>query len=167
MRGIVEEELKNTNGDNTMNNIKKHENNTAPDARDFLGGNYLRKEDLSGPVAVTIEDVRSVAVPNADRKKLVVWFGEITKPLILNMTNTRKMVDIFRSTNTATWRGQITLYVEASVHYGGKLVGGIRIQPAVIADPVDVRNLVHVPLANGQHTSESDLDDETDSYRVA
>ncbi len=39
-----------TNGDNTMNNIKKNENNTAPDARDFLGGNYLRKEDVTGPV---------------------------------------------------------------------------------------------------------------------
>ena len=156
-----------TNGDNTMNNIKKHENNAAPDARDFLGGNYLRKEDLSGPVTVTIEDVRSVAVPNADRKKLVVWFRETAKPLILNMTNTRKMVDIFRSTNTATWRGQITLYVEASVHYGGKIVGGIRIQPATVVDPVDVRNLVHMPLVNGQHTNESDLDDESDSYRVA
>jgi hypothetical protein len=150
-----------------MNNIKKHENNTAPDARDFLGGNYLRKEDLSGPVAVTIEDVRSVAVPNADRKKLVVWFGEITKPLILNMTNTRKMVDIFRSTDTSTWRGQITLYVEASVQYGGILVGGIRIQPAVVADPVDVRNLVRLPMVNGHQQSESDLQDEADSYRVA
>lgn len=156
-----------TNGDNTMNNIKKNENDTAPDARDFLGGNYLRKEDVTGPVTVTIEDVRSVAIPNADRKKLVVWFRETTKPLILNMTNTRKMVDIFHNTNTATWRGRITLYVEASVHYGGKLVGGIRLQPAVVADPVDVRSLVHMPMINGQHTRESNLEDETDSYRVA
>ena len=82
-------------------------------------------------------------------------------------TNTRKMVDIFGSTNTATWRGQIALYVEASVQYGSKLVGGIRIQPVVIADPADVRNLVATPLINGQHTGQSDLDDEPDSYRVA
>lgn len=147
-----------------MHNIKKNENSIAPDARDFLGGNYLRKEDVSGPVNVTIEDVRSVAVANADRKKLVVWFREIAKPLILNMTNTRKMVDIFRSTDTATWRGQITLYVEASVHYGGKVVGGIRIQPAVVAEPV--RNVVHMPRTNGHYGPESDLEDETDSYRA-
>ena len=87
--------------------------------------------------------------------------------MVNKTTATKSMVDIFRSTNTATWRGQITLYVEASVHYGGKIVGGIRIQPASIAEPVDVRNLVHMPQVNGQHTSESDLDDETDSYRVA
>jgi len=147
-----------------MHNIKKNENSIAPDARDFLGGNYLRKEDVSGPVNVTIEDVRSVAVANADRKKLVVWFREIAKPLILNMTNTRKMVDIFRSTDTATWRGQITLYVEASVHYGGKVVGGIRIQPAVVAEPV--RNVVQMPRTNGHYGPESDLEDETDSYRA-
>jgi len=150
-----------------MNNIKKNENNIAPDARDFLGGNYLRKEDVSGPTTATIEDVRSVAVSNADRKKLVVWFREIAKPLILNKTNTRKMVDIFRSTDTSTWRGQITLYVEASVQYGGILVGGIRIQPAVVADPVDVRNLGRLPVVNGHQQSESDLQDEADSYRVA
>ena len=150
-----------------MNNIEKNENNIAPDARDFLGRNYLRKEDVSGPTTTTIEDVRSVAVPNADRKKLVVWFREIAKPLILNKTNTRKMVDIFRSTDTSTWRGQITLYVEASVQYGGILVGGIRIQPAVVADPVDVRNLVRLPMVNGHQQSESDLQDEADSYRVA
>jgi len=147
-----------------MHNIKKNENSIAPDARDFLGGNYLRKEDVSGPVNVTIEDVRSVAVANADRKKLVVWFREIAKPLILNMTNTRKMVDIFHSTDTATWRGQITLYVEASVHYGGKVVGGIRIQPAVVAEPV--RNVVQMPRTNGHYGPESDLEDETDSYRA-
>ena len=155
------------NGDNTMNNVKKNENNTAPDARDFLGGNFLRKEDVSGPTTATIEDVRSVAVPNADRKKLVVWFREIAKPLILNKTNTRKMVDIFRSTDTSTWRGQITLYVEANVQYGNQRVGGIRIQPAVVADPIDVRNISRLPKVNGHQVSESDLQDETDSHRVA
>ena len=40
-------------------------NTQAPNADDFLGGNYLRKEDLDGPVSVTITDVWSEAVLNA------------------------------------------------------------------------------------------------------
>lgn len=155
------------NGDNIMHNNKKNENTIAPDARDFLGGNYLRKEDVSGPTTATIQDVRSVDVPNAERNKLVVWFHEIAKPLILNKTNTMKMVDIFQTTDTSKWRGQITLYVEAGVQYGGKLVGGIRLQPAVAVDPIDVRNLVHMPTVNGHSTSALDLEAEEDSFRVA
>ena len=158
------------NGDNTMHNNKKNENTIAPDARDFLGGNYLRKEDVSGPTNATIEAIRSVKVPNADREKLVVWFREIAKPLILNKTNTRTLVDIFQSTSTATWiGGQVMLFVEASVQFGGKLVGGIRLQPARVAEVLDVRNLVPIPLANGHHTNDVDLDleGEQDSVRSA
>ena len=151
MRRIEEEELKNRNGDNTMNNAKN--NNTAPDARDFLGGNYLRKEDVSGPTTVTIEDVRSVLVPNADRKKLVMWFREIAKPLILNRTNTRKVVEIYRTTDTAAWRGPITLYVESSVEYGGRIVGGIRMEPATATASVEADNLVRMPIANGDSSA--------------
>jgi hypothetical protein len=158
------------NGDNTMHNNKKNENTIAPDARDFLGGNYLRKEDVSGPTNATIEAIRSVKVPNADREKLVVWFREIAKPLILNKTNTRTLVDIFQSTNTATWiGGQVMLFVESSVQFGGKLVGGIRLQPARVAEVLDVRNLVPIPLANGHHTNDVDFDleGEQDSLRSA
>ena len=155
------------NGNNIMHNYKTKENNIAPDARDFLGGNYLRKEDVTGPINVTIESVRSVEVPNADRNKLVIWFREIGKPLILNKTNTTSLVDIFRNTNTATWiGGRITLYNEASVQFGGNVVGGIRIQPVVVAETLDVRNVVHLPMANGHHTSEPDME-ESDSFGLA
>jgi hypothetical protein len=105
----------------------------APNANDFLGGNYLKKEDLSGATPVTITDVWSEAVLNSGRK-LIVSFEEFEKPLILNKTNTRMLVKLFSTTDTTAWRGQITLYVEQAVQYGGRAVGGIRVHQARVVN---------------------------------
>ena len=113
-----------------MNTLENNTKAIAPDARDFLGGNYLKKEDLNGPTMVTLTDVRSEAVPGASRRKLVVSFREFEMPLILNKTNVRRIAEIFRTSDTAMWRGEITLYVEENVEYGGRTVGGIRVMPA-------------------------------------
>ena len=113
-----------------MNTYDDKTPNAAPNANDFLGGNYLKKEDLTGPTPVTVRDVWSEAVLGAGRRKLIVAFEELEKPLILNKTNTQRLVKIFGSTDTSSWRGPITLYVEKSVEYGGRAVGGIRVHRA-------------------------------------
>jgi hypothetical protein len=110
-----------------------HDNETpkaAPNANDFIGGNYLKKEDIDAPITVTLTDVWSEAVLNAGRKKLVVSFGEFEKPLILNKTNIKRFARIFGTGDTKAWRGPVTLYVEPGVEYAGRVVGGIRVRPA-------------------------------------
>jgi hypothetical protein len=152
----------------TMHNYKKNENNNAPDASDFLGGNYLRKEDVTGASNVTIEAVRSVEVTNAEGNKLVVWFQELAKPLILNKTNTRKLVEIFQSTDTATWRGKITLFFDGNVYFGGKQVGGIRFRAAILSQAKDVRPAApaRMPMANGHHLDDYEAEQELDSHSI-
>ncbi len=113
-----------------MNTYKDNGQNTAPDARDFLGGNYLGKDDLDGPKVVTVEDVREEEVQGAQRRKLVVSFREFEKPLILNKTNIKRLASIFKTGDTGLWRGQVLLYVDEQVEYAGARVGGIRVQPA-------------------------------------
>ena len=135
-----------------MNTLDKTKT-IAPDARAFLGGNYLRKEDLAGPITVTVEDVRAELIPESPRKKLVVSFREIPKPLILNKTNTRRFAELFRTTDTAKWRGEITLYVEPSVEYAGRLVGGIRIQPVIESVVANGHDNVQMPALNGHESS--------------
>ena len=88
------------------------DNTQAPNADDFLGGNYLKKEDIDGPMTATLTDVWSEAVLNAGRKKLVVSFREFEKPLILNKTNIKRLARIFETGDTTCWRGPVTLYVE-------------------------------------------------------
>ena len=109
---------------------QNNDNTQAPNADDFLGGNYLKKEDIDGPMTATLTDVWSEAVLNAGRKKLVVSFREFEKPLILNKTNIKRLARIFGTGDTTAWRGPVTVYVEAGVEYAGRVVGGIRVRPA-------------------------------------
>jgi len=114
-----------------MNKMQNENKKTiAPDANDFLGGNYLRKEDLSEPRTVTIVRVWSGSVQNSERPKLIVAFEELSKPLILNKTNTRILVSLFGTTTTTAWRGKVLLHVDQSVQFGGRTVGGIRLGQA-------------------------------------
>lgn len=107
--------------------------NAKPVADDFLGGNYLRKEDIRQPLNVTVTDVWSEKILGSNRPKLIIGFEEIEKPLILNKTNIKRLVAIFGTPDTTEWRGQILLYVENGVEYAGRVVGGLRVdRPRVV-----------------------------------
>ena len=112
-----------------MNTFDNETTKAAPNANDFIGGNYLKKEDIDGAMTVTLTDVWSEAVLNAGRKKLVVSFRELEKPLILNKTNIKRFARIFGTGDTKVWRGPVTLYVEPGVEYAGRVVGGLRVRP--------------------------------------
>ena len=77
----------------TYNDDKKQ----ALNANDFLGGNYLRKEDVEQPITATVTDVWSEDVMNDGRKKLVVGFREFHKPMVLNKTNIKRFARIFKN----------------------------------------------------------------------
>ena len=99
-------------------------------ANDFIGG-YLAKEDLSGPTVVTITELRPEEVEGASRRKLVVKFAELEKPLILNSTNISRLSSMFGTSDCSRWVGQrITIYVDNNVEYAGRQVGGIRVATA-------------------------------------
>ena len=113
-----------------MNTNENGNTKLAPNANDFLGGNYLRKEDISAPITATLTNVWTEAVLNGGRKKLIVSFEEIEKPLILNKTNIKRFARIFGTGDTTEWRGPVVVYVEPGVEYAGRVVGGIRVRPA-------------------------------------
>ena len=135
----------------------ENNNNEAPNANDFLGGNYLKKEDIEGEMTVTMTNVWSESVLNSRRKKLIASFREFEKPLILNKTNIRCLAQIFGTVDTTVWRGVVTLYVEAAVEFGGRVVGGIRVRPTRKAS---VTTTTHrQPTQVNGHTLPEDLDE--------
>lgn len=113
---------------------ENNKTNEKPSADDFLGGNYLRKEDIREPRNITITDVWSEKILGSNRPKLVVAFEEIDKPLILNKTNIKRLVAVFDTPDTTEWRGQILLYVEKGVEYAGRVVGGLRVSSPRVAN---------------------------------
>ena len=107
----------------------------AADARDFLGSVYLSKDDLAGETPVRLVNVQPESLPGAARRKLVAQLEGYEKKLILNSTNLMALASLFGTTNTAHWRGEVTLSVDPNVTYAGKRVGGIRVKPVQPAAP--------------------------------
>ena len=77
-------------------------------------------------------------------------------------------MEIFQSTDTATWRGQITLFFDKAVYYGGKQVGGIRLRAAVLSASREVQPPApaRVPMANGRHLDDLETEQELESYAM-
>ncbi len=109
--------------------MNTYENNTAPNALDYLG-NYLKKEDVLKPQVVRVIDVFEDELPGESRKKLIAKFAEFEKPMVLNSTNIKRLVKMFGTTDTGQWRGEVTLYVDHDIEFGGRTVGGLRVKPA-------------------------------------
>lgn len=109
--------------------MNTYENNKTPNALDFLG-NYLKKEDVLQPQIVKITDVNVDELPGETRSKLVLRLAEFGKPMVLNSTNIKRLCKIFGTGDTGQWRGDITLYVDHEIEFGGKTVGGLRVKPA-------------------------------------
>ena len=101
-------------------------------ASDFLGGDFIKKEDLQDEdILVQIKNVEAAEFVDKQtahiEKRLQLVLG-IDKKLTLNSTNTKILVKRFGN-DTNAWIGKtITLYYDESVSYAGRLTGGIRIR---------------------------------------
>lgn len=105
-----------------------------PNVNDLKSSKFLTKEDVEPPVIVTIKRYEELNVEmenEPERKKWVLWFEELDKPLVLNMTNGQRIEYLTGSGEFDAWIGKkITLYNDKTVSFGGKLTGGIRVYVA-------------------------------------
>jgi len=105
-----------------------------PNVNDLKTSKFLKKEDVTPPVRVTIKSYESVNVAmesQAEDMKWALHFNELDKPLILNQTNGALIQMVTGSDDFDHWIGKvIVLYNDPSVMFGGKMVGGIRVRAA-------------------------------------
>lgn len=96
------------------------------DANDYFGGSYLKASDIKKPITLTIKET-SIEQFN-DREKLVVYFDEVEKGLVLNKINSTRITELAGTSETGDWPGtRITLYA-TEVEYDGKDVPCIRVE---------------------------------------
>lgn len=116
------------------------------DANDLLGiassSRYLRAVDVGEGATFTIDRITVESMrqdSGQDRDKGVVWFQGEERGLVLNVTLTVILRELF-GVDLGNWQGKrITLHNDKSVRRGGKLVGGIRIKSSPdIAEDVAV-----------------------------
>jgi hypothetical protein len=128
--------------------IQQNGGRTMVDASKYVGGQYLKGIHIPQPILVTIAGVEEE--PVGKDEKLIVYFKEDQRGLVLNDTNTKFLIEYLASANTDLWQGQqVVLYNDPNVSYGGKKTGGLRLakpqqqmgqpQSVAIAQPVQAQ----------------------------
>jgi hypothetical protein len=97
-------------------------------ATDYMG-DYLKKEAISRPQKLTVARCEDGSINEGEPSKLILFFKEIEKGLVMNKTNLRACVDEFGTDETEQWVGkEIVIYSDPNVAYRGKRVGGLRLR---------------------------------------
>lgn len=103
-----------------------------PKTSEMKNSEFIKKEDVGRGLLVTMTTVtkKNVAKDGAEPEyKWCLAFAELEKPLVLNSTNIQLIEQITGSDDTDHWTGQkVVLYVDPTVSYQGKLIGGVRVR---------------------------------------
>ena len=102
------------------------------DARDFIGGTFIKKEDLAaGPQRFTIQGVSKATFGAKDGRPaedVLQLELDDDRQFSLNKTNTKILIGAHGG-KTDGWIGKsVILYVDPNVMFRGGLVGGVRVQ---------------------------------------
>ena len=100
-----------------------------PKIHDMLESKFLKKEDAGDGILVTIVGVDQQNVGKDDEPELkwTALFKEC-KAMVLNSTNLQLIEKALGSDDTDDWIGKkIVLFCDENVSFGGKIVGGIRV----------------------------------------
>ena len=123
---------------------------------------YFRADDLSGDLKLRVKNVTEETIgEGADRQqKLVVWFTNDKRGLVLNRLNNRALRGAFGD-DTANWAGKIIILFQLMVEMRGKMVPGLRVRipPSKHAGQA-VAPLKPKHSANGQAAATKPPDDE-------
>lgn len=104
---------------------------------DDLGqSNYVGKKELkNGPVWYTIIGCAKVNLAKEGEEpkwEVVLNFQETNKPFVLKPTNGQLIHHYTGQGDYEKWQGiRIQLHIDPTVSYGGKMVGGVRVQAAM------------------------------------
>jgi hypothetical protein len=127
-------------------------------ASEYDKSRFLKAGDFDGERKFRIKDVTEETVgAGADKeRKLVVWFTNDDRGLVLNKTNNRTLRGSFGD-DTAGWAKNIIIVFAMMVEMRGKMVPGLRVRippPKQASSPkVMSRGQETKPLGNGGQTA--------------
>ena len=99
---------------------------------EMIESKYLKQSDVQDEMTVTIQKVGKANVAREGDEpeyKWLVRFDELSKPMVLNSTNIKRLAKACNSDDTDEWLGKkVVLYVDPDVEFAGNVVGGLRIR---------------------------------------
>ena len=107
---------------------------------------YFKADDLKKDVKLRIRMVTEELVGNGSKqeKKLVVWFTNSTKGLVLNKVNNRALRGPFGD-DVAGWEGKLIVLFPTETEMQGRLVPCLRVRipmPVSTDDQTDRKSVV-------------------------
>ena len=99
--------------------------------QDMIESRYLKQSDVEDERVVTVASLKKVNVARDDEDPEYRWtakFNEFPKPMVLNVTNLKRLAKALGD-DTDDWIGkQVILYVDPGIEFGGNVVGGLRVK---------------------------------------
>jgi hypothetical protein len=116
----------------SVDDRNEDEGELMPKTSEMRESKFLKQTDIGAGMLMTVSgcDRHNVAKEGADPElKWCLAFEESDKPLVLNSINIQLLEQIFASDDTDKWIGKrVVLYVDPTVAFQGKVVGGIRVR---------------------------------------
>jgi hypothetical protein len=105
-------------------------------ASSFDQSKYFRAEDLSEQKTLRIKCVTEEMIGQGAKQeqKLVVWFTNSKKGLVLNKTNNRTIRGAYGD-DTDGWKNRLIVLFPTQTDFGGKQVGALRVRIPVKQNP--------------------------------
>jgi hypothetical protein len=133
---------------------------------------YLRAADVEEPITVTIKSAAIEELGEDKEEKIVVYFEEQDRGLVLNRTNADYLSMICKSDDTDDWKGTKVGLCVQPVSFKGKLVDSIRVakpQHLKAADDMARKTTTKAAKAPKKQkaaaaTADDDLDDEIPTF---
>lgn len=98
---------------------------------DMIESKYLRQGDVEDETTVTVAALKKVNVARDDEDPEYRWtvrFNEFPKPMVLNVTNLKRLAKALGDDTDDWLNKQVILYVDPDIEFGGNVVGGLRIK---------------------------------------
>lgn len=94
--------------------------------RDAIPSKWLKASDFATPKLLTI---KKFGVEKIGEEQLpCVWFNELEKGLVLNITNGNTVEDIVGTPDPDQWPGTVVVLYQTETDFGGKRVPCIRVR---------------------------------------
>jgi hypothetical protein len=88
---------------------------------------YFKAADMQADKKLRIKDVTEEEMTQDKKKKLVVWFDNDRRGLVLNKTNNRTLRGEFGD-DCAGWKGKIIVVYPTNDKFGGRVVPALRVR---------------------------------------
>ncbi len=136
---------------------------TVPKTSEMRESKFLKQEHVGKGLLLTVVGVEQRNVAKEDEEQEKKWcllFEEEDKPLVMNQTNIQLAEMIFGSDDTDHWTGKkVVLYVDPTITFGSKVVGGIRMRKPKAAAVAPAK-----PVAKLQPVKAVEMEPPLDAY---